>query len=104
AHARGAPARRRDRDGGGRTPARAGRRRSGRRDGRAAPGRRAMSATHDARSLPEVHATVHLPTGGNWLRRMLVFAGPAYLVSVGYMDPGNWATDLAGGARFGYRL
>jgi manganese transport protein len=35
---------------------------------------------------------------------MLAFAGPAYLVSVGYMDPGNWATDLEGGARFGYRL
>src|SRR5690349_11312027 len=38
------------------------------------------------------------------MRRMLAFAGPAYMVSVGYMDPGNWATDLAGGARFGYRL
>src|SRR5580698_7598099 len=37
-------------------------------------------------------------------RRMFAFAGPAYLVSVGYMDPGNWATDLEGGARFGYRL
>src|SRR5215472_7295226 len=54
-------------------------------------------------SLPEVHATVSTarPTV---LRRMLAFAGPAYLVSVGYMDPGNWATDLEGGARFGYRL
>ena len=37
------------------------------------------------------------------MRRLFAFAGPAYLVSVGYMDPGNWATDLAGGARFGYR-
>src|SRR6266567_4107803 len=56
-----------------------------------------------AASLPEVHASVHTarPTV---LRRMLAFAGPAYLVSVGYMDPGNWATDLEGGARFGYRL
>jgi manganese transport protein len=56
-----------------------------------------------AASLPEVHASVHTerPT---LLRRMLAFAGPAYLVSVGYMDPGNWATDLEGGARFGYRL
>jgi manganese transport protein len=54
-------------------------------------------------SLPEVHGTVS--TGGHTtLRRMLAFAGPAYLVSVGYMDPGNWATDLEGGARFGYRL
>ncbi len=56
------------------------------------------------RSLPEVHGTVVVPPGGTWLRRLLVFAGPAYLVSVGYMDPGNWATDLAAGARFGYRL
>src|SRR5512141_2093872 len=39
-----------------------------------------------------------------WLRRMFAFFGPAYLVSVGYMDPGNWATDIEGGARFGYRL
>src|SRR5713226_5502589 len=54
-------------------------------------------------SLPEVHATVSTsrPT---LLRRMLAFGGPAYLVSVGYMDPGNWATDLEGGARFGYQL
>src|SRR5271155_5280743 len=54
-------------------------------------------------SLPEVHSSVHTarPTV---LKRMLAFAGPAYLVSVGYMDPGNWATDLEGGARFGYRL
>src|SRR5436190_10098068 len=55
-------------------------------------------------SLSEVHRTVPLPPGGNWLRRMFAFAGPAYLVSVGYMDPGNWATDLAGGSKFGYRL
>jgi manganese transport protein len=45
-----------------------------------------------------------VPPSGNWLRRLFAFAGPAYLVSVGYMDPGNWATDLAGGARFGYQL
>src|SRR5437667_3222433 len=54
-------------------------------------------------SLPEVHATV-LTARPTVLRRMLAFAGPAYLVSVGYMDPGNWATDLEGGARFGYQL
>src|SRR6516164_6116494 len=56
-----------------------------------------------AASLPEVHQSV--PTARSTvLRRMLAFAGPAYLVSVGYMDPGNWATDLEGGASFGYRL
>ncbi|MEO8504115.1 MAG: Nramp family divalent metal transporter [Acidobacteriota bacterium] len=58
----------------------------------------------DRRSLPEVHSTVAVPQGGGWARRFLSFAGPAYLVSVGYMDPGNWATDLAGGAKFGYTL
>src|SRR5271169_1762735 len=54
-------------------------------------------------SLPEVHSSVstHRPT---FVRRLLAYAGPAYLVSVGYMDPGNWATDLEGGARFGYQL
>src|SRR5271154_3200813 len=54
-------------------------------------------------SLPEVHGTV-LTERSTVLRRMLAFGGPAYLVSVGYMDPGNWATDLEGGARFGYGL
>ncbi len=54
-------------------------------------------------SLPEVHSSVH--TGyTTWFKRLLAFAGPAYLVSVGYMDPGNWVTDLEGGARFGYQL
>src|SRR5690242_6646290 len=54
-------------------------------------------------SLPEVHGSVSTawPTA---FRRMFAFAGPAYLVSVGYMDPGNWATDLVGGSRFGYEL
>jgi manganese transport protein len=56
------------------------------------------------RSLSELHRTVRVPMAGSWIRRMFAFAGPAYLVSVGYMDPGNWATDLAGGARFGYQL
>ncbi len=54
-------------------------------------------------SLPEVHGTVPVPTGSFW-RKMLAFAGPGYLVAVGYMDPGNWATDLEGGARYGYTL
>ncbi|MEY4375044.1 MAG: hypothetical protein RL760_1211, partial [Candidatus Eisenbacteria bacterium] len=60
--------------------------------------------THEDRSLAEMHGSVPVPRTRNWFRRLLAFAGPAYLVSVGYMDPGNWATDLAGGARFGYQL
>jgi len=55
-------------------------------------------------SLPEVNSTVRVPQGGVWFRRLLAFMGPGYMVSVGYMDPGNWATDLAGGASFGYTL
>src|SRR3974377_2487233 len=57
----------------------------------------------DARSLSDVHASVGT-SQVSCLRLMFAFAGPAYLVSVGYMDPGNWATDLEGGARFGYSL
>ena len=60
-------------------------------------------ASPEARSLSEVHGSVGTAQLSFW-RRMFAFAGPAYLVSVGYMDPGNWATDLEGGARFGYRL
>jgi manganese transport protein len=63
-----------------------------------------MNTAHDPRSLAEIHRTVAIPRSTSWIRRMFAFAGPAYLVSVGYMDPGNWATDLAGGARFGYQL
>ena len=55
-------------------------------------------------SLPDVHATVSIPAGAGFWRKMFAFAGPGYLVAVGYMDPGNWATDIAGGARFGYAL
>jgi len=55
-------------------------------------------------SLEEVHRTVPVPSAGTWIRRLFAFAGPAYMVSVGYMDPGNWATDIEGGARFGYQL
>jgi manganese transport protein len=55
-------------------------------------------------SLPEVHGSVPIPhTAGFW-KKLFAFAGPGYLVAVGYMDPGNWATDIAGGARFGYTL
>jgi manganese transport protein len=55
------------------------------------------------RSLGEVNSSVRTAHSSLW-RRLVAFAGPAYLVSVGYMDPGNWATDLEGGSRFGYRL
>src|ERR1700757_2339648 len=60
-------------------------------------------ASTDARSLADVHSSVGT-SQNSLLRRMFAFSGPAYLVSVGYMDPGNWATDLEGGARFGYQL
>ncbi len=60
-------------------------------------------STNEA-SLSEVHGTVETAVKGSFWRRLLAFLGPAYLVSVGYMDPGNWATDLAGGSRFGYAL
>jgi manganese transport protein len=56
-----------------------------------------------APSLAEVHRSVDV-NGATWFRKMVAFAGPGYLVAVGYMDPGNWATDLAGGSRFGYTL
>ena len=55
-------------------------------------------------SLSEVHRTIPVPTGLSFWRKMLAFSGPGYLVAVGYMDPGNWATDLAGGSAFGYTL
>src|SRR3954451_893761 len=55
-------------------------------------------------SLSEVHGSIDVSKSQKGWRRMLAYLGPAYLVSVGYMDPGNWATDLAGGARFGYSL
>jgi manganese transport protein len=56
------------------------------------------------RSLSEVHSSVAVPESRGFLRRLFAFAGPAYLVSVGYMDPGNWATDIAAGSRYGYAL
>src|SRR5216110_2012617 len=57
-----------------------------------------------ALSLPEVHRSVVVPVTASFWRKLLAFSGPGFLVAVGYMDPGNWATDLAGGARFGYSL
>src|ERR1700691_4963062 len=56
------------------------------------------------KSLSEVHRSVAVPDRASFMRKLLAFAGPGYLVAVGYMDPGNWATDLAGGARYGYTL
>lgn len=55
-------------------------------------------------SLPESFRSVRIPRNASWWRKAFAFAGPGYMVAVGYMDPGNWATDLAGGAQFGYTL
>lgn len=65
------------------------------------PGWRQRSPTP---SLAEVHASVRVPTTGGFWKKLFAFTGPGLMVSVGYMDPGNWATDLAGGAQFGYTL
>jgi manganese transport protein len=65
------------------------------------PGWRTTGA---APSLPESHRTIGVPAGASFWRKLLAFSGPGYLVAVGYMDPGNWATDLAGGSQFGYTL
>jgi manganese transport protein len=55
-------------------------------------------------SLPEVHRTISVPTGTSFWKKMAAFSGPGFIVAVGYMDPGNWATDLQGGAQFGFLL
>src|SRR5205807_8622412 len=55
-------------------------------------------------SLPEVHRSIVVPTTASFWRKLLAFSGPGFLVAVGYMDPGNWATDLSGGAKFGYAV
>ena len=55
-------------------------------------------------SLPESHRTIPIHSGIGWFKKVLAFAGPGYLIAVGYMDPGNWATDIGGGAKFGYTL
>ena len=57
-----------------------------------------------ALSLPESHGSIAVPAGSGFWRKLLAFSGPGFMVAVGYMDPGNWATDLAGGAQFGYTL
>jgi len=65
----------------------------------------ARTGEPDTNSLPEAFASVRVPdASASWLRRFMAFVGPGYMVSVGYMDPGNWATDLQGGAQFGYTL
>lgn len=63
-----------------------------------------MSLFEHKTSLPEVHRTIPIPQTKSFWRKMFAYAGPGYLVSVGYMDPGNWATDIAGGSKFGYTL
>ena len=55
-------------------------------------------------SLPESHRSVPIAHSAPWFRKVLAFAGPGYLIAVGYMDPGNWATDIGGGSKFGYAL
>src|SRR5215218_1325403 len=66
--------------------------------------RRAWRKDANAPSLPEVHRSVLVPKHFGFWRKMLAFSGPGFLVAVGYMDPGNWATDLQGGSKFGYTL
>ena len=61
----------------------------------------ALTAPSIGRSLSDSHRTVTVPHGGPFWRRLFAFVGPGYLVAVGYMDPGNWATDIAGGSAFG---
>lgn len=63
-----------------------------------------MKITAGSKSLEEVHESIDTRKKTGFFRKLLAFAGPAYLVSVGYMDPGNWATDIAGGSQFGYKL
>jgi manganese transport protein len=63
-----------------------------------------MRTDQNSKSLEEVHESIDTSNKSGLFRKLLAFAGPAYLVSVGYMDPGNWATDIAGGSQFGYKL
>jgi manganese transport protein len=70
----------------------------------AANGRVGWGRTASLPSLPEAHRTIPISSAASWFRKILAFAGPGYLVAVGYMDPGNWATDIAGGSKFGYSL
>src|SRR5579872_1358342 len=67
------------------------------------PERQGWRAAVHQPSLPEVYRSINVPTGAFW-RRLLAFVGPGYLIAVGYMDPGNWATDIGGGSAFNYTL
>ncbi|HUI43383.1 MAG TPA: Nramp family divalent metal transporter [Terriglobia bacterium] len=64
----------------------------------------AYGAASATPSLPEVHRTVVVPPGAGFWRKLVAFSGPGFLIAVGYMDPGNWATDIAGGSEFAYKL
>src|SRR6266478_2115512 len=66
--------------------------------------RPAWRVSNQTPSLQEVNRSIPIPKSLGFWRKLLAFSGPGYLVAVGYMDPGNWATDLAGGSAFGYRL
>jgi len=68
--------------------------------GEASPWRRALTLP----SLPEAYRSIPISHNASWIRKILAFAGPGYLIAVGYMDPGNWATDIGGGSKFGYAL
>ena len=70
----------------------------------AAPAAAAKFRATSLPSLPEAHRTIPISHNASWIRKVLAFAGPGYLVAVGYMDPGNWATDIGGGSKFGYTL
>src|SRR5437588_6494016 len=69
-----------------------------------APTTRSWRLAAGSPSLPEVHASLAVPAQASFWRKMLAFAGPGFLVSVGYMDPGNWATDISAGSVYNYRL
>ena len=71
---------------------------------RRSPGQEGWRLPREAASLREVHGSIAVPRASGFWRKLLAFSGPGYLVAVGYMDPGNWATDLAGGSAFGYKL
>src|SRR6202034_368978 len=60
--------------------------------------------TEEDVSLPEVHRSIPVPRSASFWRKMFAFSGPGFLVAVGYIDPGNWATNLQGGAQFGFTL
>ncbi len=71
---------------------------------KAGSGRTAWRKESDRKSLSEVFSSVPVPQKGSFWKRLFAFAGPGLMVAVGYMDPGNWATDIAGGSQFGYTL